>query len=76
MVKDLLTIPAFTVVSESTFSTGKRVLSDRICKLSEKSMEASICLKNWYDVANRIQNLKLNNESGEEDDTISTIDIE
>ena len=45
MEKDLLMILASTVVSESAFFAGKRVLSDRRCKLSEKSVEISVCLK-------------------------------
>ena len=71
MAKDLLTIPASTVASESAFSVGKRVLSDKRCKLSEKSVEASICLKNWYDAVDHLQRLSLNDKS-EDEDTTST----
>ena len=65
MAKDLQTIPLSTMALESAFSTGKRILSYRRCKLLEKLMEAPVCLKNLYDVADRIQNLKLNDESEE-----------
>ena len=70
MANDLLTIPSSTVTSESAFSASKRVLSDRMCKLSKKYVEASVCLKDWYDAIDRLQNLNLNNESV--DDEIST----
>ena len=71
MAKDLLTIPASTVASESAFSAGKRVLSDRRCRLSEKSVEASVCLKNWYDAVDRLQGLNLKSDT-EDDETAST----
>ena len=45
MIKDLLTIPAFTVASEYTFSASKRILSNRMCKLSKKSIEVFVYLK-------------------------------
>ena len=74
--KDLLTIPTSTVASESGFSTSKRVLNNKRYKLSEKLVEASIYLKDWYDIADRIQNLKLNDKSGEEDETTFMTDTE
>ena len=57
MIKDLATIPTSTVAIEFAFSTGKRVVNDTRYRLSEKSMETSVCLKDWYDVADRIQKL-------------------
>ena len=71
MVKNLLMILASTVALESAFSAGKRVLSDRICKLSEKSVEASICLKDCYDAVDRLQSLNLNDESDDDETTTS-----
>ena len=71
MTKDLLTILVSTVASESAFSTRKRVLSDKRYKLSEKSVEASMCLKDWYDAVDRLHWLNLKEES-EDDATTST----
>ena len=64
------------MTSESAFSTSKRILSDRRCKLLEKLIEASIYLKDLCDVVDWIQNLKLNDESWEEDYTTSTTDTQ
>ena len=72
MAKDLLTIPMSTVVSKSIFSAGKRVLSDKRCKLSEKSVEASVYLKDWYDAVNHLQGLNLNDRSEDKDTTSTT----
>ena len=71
MAKDLLTILASIVASESAFSIGKRVLSDKRYKLSEKSVEASVFLKDWYNAVNHFQGLSLNDESDDKN-TAST----
>jgi len=59
IAKDLLTIPASTVASESAFSAGKRVITDRRSRLSDESVEASVCLKDWYDAEDRATALKI-----------------
>ena len=66
IAKDILTIPASTVASEFAFSAGKRVISDRRTRLSEKSVESSICMKDWWMAEERIQNLVINDDSEEE----------
>ena len=68
MAKDLLTIPASTVASESAFSAGKRVITDRRSRLSDKSVEVSVCLKDWYDAEDRATALKIvtNEDSSDE----------
>ena len=54
MARDLLTIPTSTVALEFAYSAGKRVLSDRRCKLSKKSVEVFVYLKDWYDAVDRL----------------------
>ncbi|KAL6272787.1 hypothetical protein ACE6H2_023479 [Prunus campanulata] len=47
MARDLLIIPASTVASESCFSAGGRVVSEKRASLSPSTIEALICLKDW-----------------------------
>ena len=53
MVRDLLTVQASTVVSESAFSVSGRVISQRRSRLSPESVEMCICLKDYLDGAAR-----------------------
>jgi hypothetical protein len=55
MARDLLTVQASTVASESAFSLGGRVLSVRRTRLTPESMEMCICLKDHLDAAERVQ---------------------
>ncbi|KAJ9536416.1 hypothetical protein OSB04_un000408 [Centaurea solstitialis] len=57
MARDLLTVQASTVASESTFSVSGRVISQRRSRLSPESVEMCICLKDCLDVAAQIQHL-------------------
>ena len=66
MARDLITTLASIVASKSAFGVGKRVLNIRRCSLSEKSVEASVCLKDWMDAASRIQNISLKDNSNED----------
>ena len=43
MAKKFLTVPATSVSSESTFSTGGRTLDDYRSSLSPSTVEALIC---------------------------------
>ncbi|CAL5077025.1 unnamed protein product [Urochloa decumbens] len=45
---DLLAVPASTVPSESAFSTSSRVISDYRCSLSIDTVEALMCLQDWF----------------------------
>lgn len=45
--KDISTIPISTVASESTFSTGGRLLCPHRSKLHEDTLEALMCAQSW-----------------------------
>ena len=47
MERDVLVVQVSTVVSESTFSLGGRILDPFRSSLSPKMVEALVCLKNW-----------------------------
>ena len=47
MAKKFLTVPATSVSSESTFSTGGRTLDDYRSSLNPSTVEALICASSW-----------------------------
>ncbi|KAL6519240.1 hypothetical protein OROGR_018560 [Orobanche gracilis] len=47
MARDILAIPVSTVASESTFSTGGRILSPYRSSLNPQMVEALVCCQNW-----------------------------
>jgi hypothetical protein len=47
LAKDILTMPASTVSSESTFSLASRVLEDRRRRLTPDMVEVLSCIKDW-----------------------------
>jgi hypothetical protein len=55
MARDLLSVQASTVASESAFSLSGRVLTIRRTRLTPASLEMCICLKDHLDAAERIQ---------------------
>jgi len=55
MARDLLTVQASTVASESAFSVSGRILSIRRTRLTPPAVEMSICLKDYLDGVERIQ---------------------
>ncbi|KAE8219078.1 hypothetical protein CF319_g7159 [Tilletia indica] len=50
MARDLLAIPASTAASESSFSRGKLLISDRRNSLSSSTVSKMMCLDNWTSV--------------------------
>ncbi|KAL9691511.1 hypothetical protein QQ045_011935 [Rhodiola kirilowii] len=55
MARDILSVPASTVASESAFSTGGRVVSEKRASLSANTIEALVCLKDWSLTKDRMQ---------------------
>jgi len=55
MARDLLSVQASTVASESAFSFSGRVLSIRRTRLTSAAVEMCICLKDHLDAVDRIQ---------------------
>ncbi|KAM3303637.1 hypothetical protein P3S67_014667 [Capsicum chacoense] len=47
IARDVLSIPVSTVASESTFSTGGRILDSYRSSFSAKMVEALICTQQW-----------------------------
>ncbi|KAL6494512.1 hypothetical protein OROGR_031312 [Orobanche gracilis] len=47
MARDILAFPVSTVASESTFSTGGRILSPYRSSLNPQMVEALVCCQNW-----------------------------
>ena len=66
MAWDLHTTLASTMAPKSAFSVGKRVLDIRRYSQSKKSREAFVYLKDWMNVASRMQNMSLENKSDED----------
>ncbi|GKE19228.1 zinc finger BED domain-containing protein RICESLEEPER 2, partial [Tanacetum coccineum] len=55
MARDILSVQATSVASESAFSTSGRMLSIRRTRLTPASLEMRICLKGHLDATDRIQ---------------------
>ena len=47
MARDLMSIPITTVASESSFSTGKKILTPYRSRLLLENVEATLCTKSW-----------------------------
>lgn len=57
MARDLLTIQASTIASESCFSLSGRVLDEKRSRLSPKSLEICICYRDYLAAQRRVQNV-------------------
>lgn len=51
IARDVLAIPASSVASEAAFGTAKRIISDFRSSLAPETVQALICLQDWYRVA-------------------------
>jgi hypothetical protein len=56
MALDTLSIPAMSTECERVFSSTKKLLSPHRCSIKEDLMEASECLKAWWDCGIIVQN--------------------
>jgi hypothetical protein len=66
MARDILTVQASTVASESAFSLSGRVLNERRCRLSPESLEICICYKDYLDGVSRTQHFNSPEEISDE----------
>nr|GEV32398.1 high mobility group B protein 7 [Tanacetum cinerariifolium] len=57
MARDILSVQATSIASESAFSTSGRVLSIRRTRLTPASLEMCMCLKDHMDAAERVQHI-------------------
>ncbi|GKE80390.1 zinc finger BED domain-containing protein RICESLEEPER 2 [Tanacetum coccineum] len=55
LARDILSVQATSVASESAFSTSGRVLSIRRTRLTPASLKMYMCLKDHMDAAKRVQ---------------------
>jgi hypothetical protein len=53
--RDVLTVPASTISSESTFSLAGRVIEERLRQLTSEMVEVLSCLKDWEVVDAHVQ---------------------
>lgn len=55
MARDLLSIPVSTVASEAAFSTSGRIVSKSRSSLLPGTVEALMCLRDWYQAEEHLQ---------------------
>ncbi|XP_071728376.1 cyclin-dependent kinase G-1-like [Rutidosis leptorrhynchoides] len=56
MARDLLSVQASTVAYESAFSVSGRIISERRSRLTPEAVEVCVCLKDYLDGVDMIQN--------------------
>jgi hypothetical protein len=62
MARDIMTVPASTTSSESTFSLSGRILEDRRRRLNAETIEMLVCIKDWELGQQRAQHDVVDNE--------------
>ncbi|WVZ96770.1 hypothetical protein U9M48_042369 [Paspalum notatum var. saurae] len=55
LAKDVLTVPVFTISSESVFSLTGRIIEERRCRLNPEMVEMMTCIKDWEEDEARAQ---------------------
>ena len=66
ITKDILAITTSTIVSESAFSEGRRVLDEKRSRLAPHTIQICVCKKDWDQAELRTQGLK--NDDDQDDD--------
>ena len=74
MARDILTVQASTVASESAFSFSGRVLNERRSRLNPQSLEVCICYKDHLDAEKRRQDVVSSEESSADEDLLTETD--
>ncbi|KAK1384602.1 hypothetical protein POM88_022337 [Heracleum sosnowskyi] len=72
MARNILTVQASTVASESAFSFSGRILNERRSRLSPSSLEVCICYKDHLDAEERIQDVDSAEDSSSSNEEFST----
>ncbi|GJW29628.1 zinc finger BED domain-containing protein RICESLEEPER 2, partial [Tanacetum coccineum] len=76
MARDLLSVQASTVDSESAFSISGSVLSIRRTRLTSASLEMCICLKDHLDAAERIQHISSLEDGLDIEEQLHDVEVE
>lgn len=76
MARDILTVQASTVASESAFSLGGRVLNEKRSRLNPQSLEVCICYKDHLAAAKRVQDQESDEDSSDDDDDEISLESE
>ena len=74
MARDILTVQASTVASESAFSLSGRVLNEKRSRLSAQSLEVCICYKDYLDSLERQQDRVSIKSTSDEDVIVESQD--
>ncbi|GJX00270.1 zinc finger BED domain-containing protein RICESLEEPER 2-like protein [Tanacetum coccineum] len=75
VARDILAIPISTVASESTFSTGGRVLDSFRSSLSPETVQALICCQDWVRSGDVAVNLEENIDDLEKFEDVGQIPV-
>ena len=76
MARDLFSVQATSVASESAFSTSGRVLSNRRTRLTPASLEMCICLKDHLDAIKRRQHKSSLEDSMEIEEGVYELEVQ